>query len=177
MQTLQYPQGVPLTVRDVVSMGRYPRLGWFGRPRAQDRAAVEAAMERMRVADLATRHLDQLSGGQRQRVYVAQGLAQEHDVLMLDEPVTGLDLVSARTIDEVIHEQPGEGVSVVYTTHDLDEAAAADHVVLMGGGVVASGAPREVLTDANLEEVYGRGALHRPLLGRLDDPAEGPGHL
>lgn len=171
MQTLQHPQGVPLTVRDVVTMGRYPSLGWFGRLRAADRAAVDAAMERMRVTDLAGRHLDQLSGGQRQRVYVAQGLAQEHDVLMLDEPVTGLDLVSARTIDELIHDQPNEGVSVVFTTHDLDEAAAADHVVLMGGRVIASGPPAQVLTAAHLEDVYGRGALHAPTFSHLDDPA------
>ncbi len=176
MQSLQFPQGVPLTVRDVVTMGRYPSLGWFGRLRAADRAAVDAAMERMRVTDLAARHLDQLSGGQRQRVYVAQGLAQEHDVLMLDEPVTGLDLVSARTIDDLIHEQPHEGVSVVFTTHDLDEAAAADHVVLMGGRVVASGVPAHVLTEENLERVYGRGALHRPVFGHLDDPSGGPEH-
>lgn len=176
MQSLQFPQGVPITVREVVRMGRYPSLGWFGRMRAADHAAVDAALARMRVEDLATRQLDQLSGGQRQRVYVAQGLAQEHDVLMLDEPVTGLDLVSARTIDDLIHEQPGEGVSVVFTTHDLDEAAAADHVVLMGGRVVASGPAAQVLTSANLELVYGRGALHAPLFGHLDDPAGGPAH-
>lgn len=174
MQSLQFPQGVPLTVRDVVTMGRYTTAGWFRRLRAADRAAVDAAMERVRVTDLADRHLDQLSGGQRQRVYVAQGLAQEHDVLMLDEPVTGLDIVSARTIDEIIHEQPGRGVSVVYTTHDLDEAAAADHVVLMDRRVVASGPPAQVLTAANLEAVYGRGALHAPLLGHIDDPADCP---
>lgn len=176
MQTLQYPQGVPLTVRDVVTMGRYPRVGWLGRLRAEDRAAVDAAMERMDVADLARRHLDQLSGGQRQRVFVAQGLAQEHDVLMLDEPMTGLDLVSARTIDELVHERPSEGVSVVFTTHDLDEAAAADHVVLMGGRVIASGAPGDVLTEEHLEAVYGRGALHAPALPPFDDPAGGPHH-
>lgn len=174
MQSLQFPQGVPLTVRDVVTMGRYPSTGWFRRLRAEDHDAVDAAMERVRVADLAHRHLDQLSGGQRQRVYVAQGLAQEHDVLMLDEPVTGLDIVSARTIDEIIHEQPAQGVSVVYTTHDLDEAAAADHVVLMDGRVVASGTPAQVLTEANLEAVYGRGALHAPLFGHIDDPAQCP---
>ncbi|WP_421021036.1 ATP-binding cassette domain-containing protein, partial [Klebsiella pneumoniae] len=77
------------------------------------------------VADLARRHLDQLSGGQRQRAYVTQGLAQDHDVLLLDEPMTGLDIVSARTIDDLLHEEPTRGVSVVYTTHDLDEAAEA----------------------------------------------------
>ena len=76
MQSIGVPQGVPVTVRDVVGMGRYPTLGWFRRFRKEDRDIVGAAMERMQVADLARRHLDQLSGGQRQRAYVAQGLAQ-----------------------------------------------------------------------------------------------------
>lgn len=145
MQTVEVPRGVPLTVRDVVTMGRYPSTGWFRRMRPADRAAVQAAMDRMGVADLAGRHLDELSGGQRQRAYVAQGIAQEHDVLLLDEPITGLDLVSARTIDHLLHEEPERGVSVVYTTHDLDEAAAADHVVLMAGRVVASGDRKSVV--------------------------------
>ncbi|UBH24262.1 metal ABC transporter ATP-binding protein [Micrococcus porci] len=173
MQTIPVPQGVPLTVRDVVRMGRYPRVGWFGRFGAADREAVDAAMERMSVTDLARRHLDELSGGQRQRVYVAQALAQEHDVLMLDEPLTGLDLVSARTIDRLLHEEPARGVSVVHTTHDLDEAAAADFVVLMSGRVVAAGTPRQVLTEANLEAAYGHGVLHGPRLPFLDDPVDG----
>lgn len=182
MQTVEVPRGVPLTARDVVTMGRYPSTGWFRRMRPVDRAAVQAAMDRMGVADLAGRHLDELSGGQRQRAYVAQGIAQEHDVLLLDEPITGLDLVSARTIDHLLHEEPERGVSVVYTTHDLDEAAAADHVVLMAGRVVASGSPAEVLTEAHLEAAYGRGALHRPTppsaggaVPFLDDPVDGAG--
>ena len=182
MQSIGVPQGVPVTVRDVVGMGRYPTLGWFRRFRKQDRDIVRAAMERMQVADLARRHLDQLSGGQRQRAYVAQGLAQDHDVLLLDEPMTGLDIVSARTIDDLLHEEPTRGVSVVYTTHDLDEAAEADHVVLMSGRVVASGPPRDVLTVENLDIAYGRGALHGPSTAVedaaefLDDPAGGIRH-
>ena len=113
---------------------------------------------------------------------MAQGLAQDHDVLLLDEPMTGLDIVSARTIDDLLHEEPTRGVSVVYTTHDLDEAAEADHVVLMGGRVVASGPPRNVLTVENLDIAYGRGALHGPSTAVedaadfLDDPAGGRRH-
>ena len=172
MQSVQVPQGTPLTVKDVVTMGTYAGTGWFGRLKREDRARVGEAMERMKITDLARRHLSELSGGQRQRVYVAQGLAQEHDVLMLDEPLTGLDLVSAQTIDELIHEEPGRGVSVVFTTHDLDEAFAADHVVLMNGRVVASGPPNVALTRANLEAVYGIGMLHTPQGAFWDEPAE-----
>ena len=81
-------------------------------------------------------------------------------MLLLDEPLTGLDLVSARTIDSIIHEEPTHGCSVVLTTHDLEEARAADHVILTAGRVVASGPPDEVLTNEHLATAYGLGALH-----------------
>ena len=174
MQSVPAPEGVPMTVNDVVTMGRYASRGWFAPLRSRDRRIVAEAMERMEIADLSRRHLCELSGGQRQRVHVAQGLAQEHDVLMLDEPLTGLDITSARTIDRLIHEEPERGVSVVFTTHDMAEAHAADHVVLMDGRVVASGAPTQVLTRENLERVYGVGALHAPRGMFLDEPHEEP---
>lgn len=160
---LQYttvPVGTPITVAETVMMGRYPRMGLFRRPKAEDRARVREAMERLRITDLATRHLSELSGGQRQRVYVAQGIAQEHDVLLLDEPLTGLDIASAQTIDEIIHQEPIGGCTVIQTTHDLDEARAADHVVLLAGRVIASGPPEQVLTAEHLMTAYGLGGLH-----------------
>lgn len=162
MQSVVFPVGTPMTVRDVVRMGRYPAAGWLRPFSRADRAAVSEAMAQMKVQDLAGRHLDELSGGQRQRVYVAQGLAQGHEVLMLDEPMTGLDITSARTIDRIIHAETAHGHSVVLTTHDLDEARAADHVILVHGRVVASGPPEQVMTRANLEAVYGLGSLHGP---------------
>lgn len=170
MQSVVYPAGTPMTVRDVVAMGRYPSVGWFRPFRRADREAVAVALGQMQLLDLAGRHLDELSGGQRQRVYVAQGLAQEHEALILDEPLTGLDLVSARTIDRIINAETRGGRPVVLTTHDLDEARAADHVVLMDGRVVASGPPDQVLTRANLEAVYGKGVLHRRGGPIIDDP-------
>ncbi|MFC7402776.1 metal ABC transporter ATP-binding protein [Citricoccus sp. GCM10030269] len=160
MQSVVFPVGTPMTVRDVVRMGRYPAAGWLRPLTRTDREAVDEALRKMKVEDLAGRHLDELSGGQRQRVYVAQGLAQGHEVLMLDEPMTGLDLNSARTIDRIIHAETDHGHSVVLTTHDLDEARAADHVILVHGTVVASGPPERVMTRANLEAVYGLGSLH-----------------
>jgi len=172
MQTVAFPLGTPITVREVVGMGRYPSLGWFGRFRKEDRERVRAAMERLDITDLGARHLDELSGGQRQRVYVAQALAQDHEALLLDEPLTGLDIVSARMIDDIIHSEQAVGHSVILTTHDLDEARAADHVILMSGRVVAAGDPEEVLTRRNLEDAYGLGALHdtdHDLF--LDDPS------
>ncbi len=170
MQTMAVPEGVPLTVREVVSMGRYPQMGWFRPLGKADRERVEWAMERLDVADLARRHLGELSGGQRQRVYVAQGIAQDHEVLLLDEPLTGLDLVSARTIDDLIHSERERGHAVVLTTHDLDEARAADWVLLVSGRVVAAGPPASALTRRNLEEAYGLGSLHETGHDFVDDP-------
>jgi manganese transport system ATP-binding protein len=116
---------------------------------------VAGAVERLELGDLLRRHLGELSGGQRQRVFVAQGLAQGADVLLLDEPVTGLDLPSAHRIREVVGEEAAAGRTVVLATHDLAEAAAADHVVLVAGRVVAAGPPATALTRDTLADAYG----------------------
>jgi len=160
---LQYtaaPTGTPLTVRKTVGMGRYPGAGLLRRFTTTDRERITSALERLEITDLERRHLTELSGGQRQRVYVAQGIAQDHAMLLLDEPLTGLDLNSARTIDAIIHEEPTRGCTVVLTTHDLEEARAVDHVILTAGRVIASGPPATVLTTANLATAYGLGTLH-----------------
>jgi manganese transport system ATP-binding protein len=155
LQSTKLHEDMPVTVGEVVSMGRYSRLGMFGRFSAVDREACRSAMERLDLLDLRDRHLDELSGGQRQRVFVAQGLAQEADLLLLDEPVTGLDIVSRDRILEAVATERARRVTVVMTTHDLSEAAAADHVVLLSGRVVASGPPEEVLTAKCLTKAYG----------------------
>ncbi len=171
LQTNEVNAALPVTVGEVVRMGRYRRLGPFRRFTDDDHAAVASAMARMEVADLTDRHLDELSGGQRQRVYLAQGLAQEADLLLLDEPVTGLDITSLDRIAAVLHEETAAGRTVVLTTHDLHTAQAADHVVLLATRVVASGPPAAVLTPDNLADAYG-GHLHELPGGELmlDDP-------
>lgn len=145
---------LPVTVREVITMARFARRGMLGRLRSEDRAAVAAAMDRMEVTDLADRHVRDLSGGQRQRVLVAQGLAQEAELLLLDEPVTGLDAPSRRRILEALAEERADGRTVVVATHDLEDARRADEVVLLAGGVVAAGAPEVVLTRDNLAAAY-----------------------
>lgn len=160
LQHLPIIPGMPLTVREVVQMGRYPTLGLFRRQGRRDRDRVAEAMDRLDVSDLAERNIASLSGGQRQRVFVAQALAQDHRLLLLDEPLTGLDVPSAQVIDDIIHREPEEGCTVIYTTHDLEEARAADYVILTAGTIVAFGAPDEVLTTAHLAKAYGLGALH-----------------
>lgn len=146
---------VPLTVREVVRMGRYARLGPFRPFRAADHDAVDRAMDRAGVSDLADRQLHELSGGQRQRVYLAQGLAQEADVLLLDEPATGLDLDAEERIGRAIREEQAAGRTVVYTSHDVATVADADVGVLLAGRLVAAGDPSEVLVAEHLREAYG----------------------
>ena len=155
LQATQVSQQLPLTVRETVTMGRYASAGPFRRLRAADRAAVDRAMEALAITDIAGRPLHELSGGQRQRAFVAQGLAQESTLLLLDEPTTGLDLVSRRHILDAIDAERAAGHAVVASTHDLGDAAASDHLLLLAGRVVASGRPSEVLTDAHLAEAYG----------------------
>lgn len=175
MQATKVNESLPVTVREVVAMGRYASLGayrWLG---SEDKAAIDSAMDRLEITDLGARHLHDLSGGQRQRVFVAQGLAQEHDMLLLDEPLTGIDITTAQAIDDVIHRETEEGCTVVMTTHDLSEARTADYVMLLSGRVVAQGTPSDVLTEENLVEAYGPSLLHVEK-GRvfLDDPAHSP---
>ncbi|MEK7251715.1 MAG: zinc ABC transporter ATP-binding protein AztA [Actinomycetota bacterium] len=174
LQATKVNEALPVTVREVVTMGRYATVGAHRRLTHADRAAVDSAIERMGIADLANRHLRELSGGQRQRVFVAQGIAQEHDLLLLDEPLTGLDLVSAKAIDDVLHEEQASGRTVVLTSHDLNEAAAGDWAVLLAGSVVAFGPPPMVLTADHLATAYGAILLHEGGGFILEDPAHRP---
>jgi manganese transport system ATP-binding protein len=155
LQATQVNEHLPLTVREAVRMGRYATAGPWRRLQPHDRAAVEAAMAALAITDLAHRPLHELSGGQRQRAFVAQGLAQQADLMLLDEPVTGLDIISRQHILDAIAAERAAGRTVVVSTHDLGDAAAADHLLLLAGRVVASGPPAEVLTDVNLAEAYG----------------------
>ena len=176
MQTTKVNEALPVSVREVVTMGRYAGLGAYRPLGAEDRAAVQVVMERTGIVDLGSKHLTELSGGQRQRVFVAQGLAQEHQLLLLDEPLTGIDLTTAVAIDQILHEEIEEGCTVILTTHDLSEADVADHVLLLAGRGVASGSPAEVLTQAHLTEAYGAALLHLGADGRIfvDDAAHDP---
>lgn len=175
LQTTKVNDALPITVREVVTMGRYAGVGGLQRLSKADRRAVDAAMERTGVDGFESKHLHELSGGQRQRVFVAQGLAQEHELLLLDEPLTGIDLPTAQAIDEVIHDELTRGCTVVLTTHDLSEARVADNVLLLSGWVVGSGPPDVVLTADHLTAAYGPTLLHVEE-GRIfvDDPAHVP---
>lgn len=146
----------PLTVRDVVGMGRYGRLGTTRRLGRADRAAVTEALEQVQLGELADRQIGRLSGGQRRRVFVARGLAQEAQVLLLDEPFSGVDQRSEALIVAVLRGLVARGGAVLMSTHDLVTLPQLAHeVVLIHHRVLASGPPDDVLTVENLALAFG----------------------
>lgn len=146
---------MPLSVDEVLRMGRYQRRGLLGRIRREDRDQLDSAAELLEISSLRRRSFGDLSGGQQQRVLVAQALAAQPDLLLLDEPITGLDLPSQLRILDVIEQHAAGGGVVVFSTHHLAEARRADRVMLMAGCVLADGAPDEVLIPTLLAEAFG----------------------
>ena len=122
---------------------------------ARDHEAVDRAAGRLEVEGLLGIQMDALSAGQRQRVMVAQALAREAPLILLDEPVTGLDLASQERIFQIVAEERNGGRTVILSTHHLDEARHCDRVILLAGRVVAQGTPDEVLCPECLREAYG----------------------
>lgn len=171
LQATNIARTLPISVREVVTMGRYPSAGLAGRLTQSDRAAVADALARVELSDLATSSFHELSGGQRQRVLVAQGLAQDHDLLLLDEPLIGVDLGSTASIEASLSQEVAGGTTVIVTTHDLAQAMAADWVVLLAGVVVASGDPASVLTEESLALAYGLKVVRSGGGFIVDDPA------
>ena len=174
---------MPITAGEVLAMGRYRKRGMLGRLRGDDRAAMRDAGNQLDVNQFTDRSFDSLSGGQQQRVRIAQVLAGEPDTIMLDEPVTGLDIPSQERILEVIEEYSSRGAIVIITTHHLDEARHCDSVMLMANRLVASGTPGGMLTEKRLREAFGDRLLgdhadhdHGQDMIVLDDHGHGHGH-
>ncbi|GGS52153.1 ABC transporter ATP-binding protein [Streptomyces sp. CACIS-1.16CA] len=149
------PEGI--TVSDLVGRGRHPHQGIFSRWNEKDDAAVAAALEATHTEPLAERAVDELSGGQRQRVWIAMALAQQTDLLLLDEPTTFLDAShQIEVLDLLTDLNRSRGTTIVMVLHDLNLAARyADHLIaLADGGLHASGTPAEVLTEATVRAVF-----------------------
>ncbi|MCR4512783.1 ABC transporter ATP-binding protein [Aeromicrobium sp. 50.2.37] len=155
-QTPVAPDGI--TVADLVGRGRYPHQGWFRRWGAEDDAAVAEALEATGTADLADRPITGLSGGQRQRVWVAMALAQDTDLLLLDEPTTYLDINHQVELLDLLTDLNREhGKTIAMVLHDLNLAFRyADHIIAMKHGeIVVEGSPSDVIDAAVVEDVFG----------------------
>jgi manganese transport system ATP-binding protein len=146
----------PVSVADVVMMGRYGKQNWMRRPRPEDRAAVAEAVERVGLADLASRPIGQLSGGQRKRAFVARAIAQNASLLLLDEPFTGVDMTTEATITALLRELAADGASILVSTHDLHALPRlCDEAVLLNRTVLLHSSAEEVLQPANLALAFG----------------------
>ena len=150
----------PVTVADVVLMGRYGRIGWLKRPGREDRAAVAQALHLLGLEDVADRPIDELSGGQQQRVFLARALAQEPHVLLMDEPFTGVDIVTQEIVLGLLGRLKEEGVTVMVSTHDLNLAASRfEHVLLLNRRMIGYGRPAQVFTPQAIREAFGEQVL------------------
>jgi len=140
----------PASVRDVVAMGRFPRMKTFSQFRAHDRAAVDDALAALHLGDLRNRHISELSGGQQQRTFVARALAQEPRLLLLDEPTTGVDAETEERLLEIVRGLVKDGLPIMMTTHDLDRAPEwFDRLVVVDHKILADGDPETVLASGS----------------------------
>ncbi len=159
-QHSQVDRNFPVTVADVVMMGRVGKLGLLHWPGKSDWKLVRQALQDVGLSELAGRQIGELSGGQQQRMFIARALAQEAELLLMDEPLTGLDLNSQQAIFDILDELRGRNVTVMIATHDLDQAAEHfDRVMLLNHRLLGFGGPAEVFTTEHLVEAYG-GHLH-----------------
>jgi ABC-type Mn2+/Zn2+ transport system ATPase subunit len=145
----------PVSALDVVLMGAYGRTPWWRRLPRDERAAARAALDRVGLADRERVRFGALSGGQRQRVLIARALLQEAPVLLLDEPLSGVDATSAARIEAVFGELRAEGRALLVATHDVEQARAWDDVLCLNRRQIAFGAPAEVLGADVLQITYG----------------------
>ena len=155
----------PVLVEDVVMMGRYGHMGFLRRPAPADREAVDAALGRVGMEDYRHRQIGELSGGQRKRVFLARALAQDGQVILLDEPFTGVDVKTEDRIIALLRELRDEGRVMLVSTHNLGSVPEfCDRTVLVKGTVVAYGPTETTFTRANLESAFG-GVLRHFTLG------------
>ncbi|MCO5140765.1 manganese/iron ABC transporter ATP-binding protein [Shinella sp. YE25] len=158
----------PVLVEDVVMMGRYGHMNWLRIPTKRDHEMVDEALSRVNMSDFRKRQIGELSGGQRKRVFLARALAQEGQVILLDEPFTGVDVRTEEQIVELLGKLRDEGRVMLVSTHNLGSVPDfCDRTVFVKGTVIASGPTAETFTEANLERAFG-GVLRHFILGGRD---------
>ncbi|WP_280519036.1 manganese/iron ABC transporter ATP-binding protein [Shinella curvata] len=158
----------PVLVEDVVMMGRYGHMNWLRIPSKRDHDLVAEALARVNMSDFRKRQIGELSGGQRKRVFLARALAQEGQVILLDEPFTGVDVTTEEQIIELLGKLRDEGRVMLVSTHNLGSVPDfCDRTVFVKGTVIASGPTAETFTEANLERAFG-GVLRHFILGGHD---------
>ncbi len=156
----------PVTVREVVTMGRFGRLGPLRWPSSRDRQIVQKCLERVRLVDLANRQIGELSGGQQRRALIARALAQEPDVLLLDEPMAGLDATIQHELLALFEELRDDGKTLIVATHDLSCVSCCfDLALLMNRRKVAYGEPGKVFTKELLDQAFESHLISLPLEG------------
>ncbi|MBO6551318.1 MAG: manganese/iron ABC transporter ATP-binding protein [Roseitalea sp.] len=158
----------PVLVEDVVMMGRYGHMGFLRRPSATDRKMVDQALERVNMTAFRKRQIGELSGGQKKRVFLARALAQDGQVILLDEPFTGVDVKTEDQIIDLLRDLRAEGRVMLVSTHNLGSVPEfCDRTVLIKGTVLAHGPTETVFTPRNLERAFG-GVLRHFVLGGKD---------
>jgi ABC-type Mn2+/Zn2+ transport system ATPase subunit len=146
----------PVSVNDTVMMGRIGKMGMFRWPSRQDRDIVATALKKVQMQDYAGRQIGELSGGQQQRVFLARALAQESELLLLDEPLAGLDMPSQETFLGLLGDLQSSGITMLIATHDLNQAAQLfPRIMLLNHHLVAFGGPSDVLVEDVLLQAYG----------------------
>ena len=150
----------PVTVNDVVMMGRYGQIGWWKNPSRHDKQMVNRSLEQMGIADLEKYSIGQLSGGQQQRVFLARAIAQEPHILLMDEPFTGVDVTTQEVTLRLLDHLTGKQVTTIVSTHDLNLAASRfDLVLLLHHRLIAYGTPSQVFVKENLAQAFGNSLL------------------
>ena len=155
-QRSQVDWNFPVNVADVAMMGRIAKLGPLGWPKKRDWDLVNQALEIVKLTELSKRQISQLSGGQQQRMFIARALAQEAQLMLMDEPLSGLDTPSQESILSLLDELQRQKVTVMVATHDLDQAAEHfDRIMLLNHRLIGFGPPEQILQTEKLIQAYG----------------------
>jgi ABC-type Mn2+/Zn2+ transport system ATPase subunit len=167
----------PVTVEDVVMMGRYGRLGWLRRASELDRQVVARSLQQIKISNLAQHSISDLSGGQQQRVFLARALAQEPHILLLDEPFNGIDAPTQKAIFALLDVLKRQKVTVMVSTHDLNQAIQYfDHAILLNKSLVAFGPPKQVFSSRNVRSAFADKVMLVDGTAVTDDCCPPPSH-